>query len=324
MRICVLTDAWKPVWGGGQAHVWETSRRLRKDYGCQVDIVVPNLANNPKVISLGPRFVFPNILGRATFVFFALGYCLTHHYDVYHSHSFSTHLILPLVRLFKGARVGVTLHGKVIDLLGGGLLNRTGLPRFLAKLILSYSYDFILDVETIGNGVEVKKFDAVRVKKDRGEFKILWVGRSEDPIKGVRYLEEAVRGIPNIKLSLVSNIYDDALIKEYKSSNLFVLPSLSEGLPLVLLEAMAARLPIVTTDIGSCRRLVEEAKSGLVVKPGDAAALAEAIMRMIKAKNLAKLGGNGYRFVKKNYSWDRVVQRVARAMGVTTMRRGTK
>lgn len=324
MKICVLTDAWKPVWGGGQVHIWEVSQRLIKDYDCQVDIIVPNLANNPGVISLGPRFVFPNLFGRAAFIFTALGFCLTHNYDIYHSHSFSTHLILPLVKLLKRAKVGITLHGKPVDFLGGGLLNKIGLPQVLANLILGYPYDFVLDVQVIGNGVDVSRFDAIKARKDPNGFKILWVGRSEDPIKGVRFLKEAVRGIPNVKLSLVNNKYGEALIKEYKSSNLFVLPSLSEGLPLVLLEAMAAKLPIVATDVGSCRRLVEEAKSGLVVKPGDAAALAGAIAKMIRTKGLGKLGENGYRFVKKNYSWDLVVQRVARAIGVTMIKRGTK
>ena len=64
------------------------------------------------------------------------------------------------------------------------------------------------------------------------------------------------------------------------ASDLVVLPSLYEGLPLSLIEAMAARRPIVATDVGGTRELVRDGVDGLLVPSGDPAALARAIARL--------------------------------------------
>ncbi|HEX4565951.1 MAG TPA: glycosyltransferase [Vicinamibacterales bacterium] len=61
------------------------------------------------------------------------------------------------------------------------------------------------------------------------------------------------------------------------AADVFVLPSLAEGLPLALLEAMFAGRPIVATDVGEVRAALDDGDAGLVVPPGDAAALASAI-----------------------------------------------
>lgn len=66
--------------------------------------------------------------------------------------------------------------------------------------------------------------------------------------------------------------------------DLFVLPSLREGLPLVLLEAMAASLPIVATDVGGNANAVVDGINGLIVKPGDPDGLVAAMNRLLSDK----------------------------------------
>jgi glycosyltransferase involved in cell wall biosynthesis len=66
--------------------------------------------------------------------------------------------------------------------------------------------------------------------------------------------------------------------------DLFVLPSRKEGLPFVLLEALAAGLPIIATDVGAVRETLAEA--GIIVPPGDPARLAEAIRRVLTDQKL--------------------------------------
>lgn len=61
---------------------------------------------------------------------------------------------------------------------------------------------------------------------------------------------------------------------------LFVLPSLSEGLPNALLEAMASGLPVISTRVGGIPEAVEQGRTGFLVDPGDAGALARALEEM--------------------------------------------
>jgi glycosyltransferase involved in cell wall biosynthesis len=73
----------------------------------------------------------------------------------------------------------------------------------------------------------------------------------------------------------------------YKLADLFVLPSLSEGSPNVLLEAMLARLPVVATAVGGVPEMVHDGRSALLVKAGDCLELAEAISRVLDQPELA-------------------------------------
>ena len=293
MKICLLTDAWMPVWGGGQEHVFQVAKILK------ADVIHPN----------GNFF---NFWSRVWFTLWTIKFYLTSDYDIYHSHSFSTCLFLPIVRL-RNKKCAITVHGVGQNLIGGGLLNTLGVSKFLMWLVLyvwPYDYKFsagnLKGFITVGNGVNVNDYDAVRIKKDPKIFRIFWIGRKYDPVKGVGFLEDAVKSInnPKIILDLAENIYGEEKIKRFKSADLFVLPSLSEGLPIVLLEAMASKLPIVATDVGDCKKLVEAAKCGLIVAPGNSGQLAEAIRVIIKDKK--NYGENGYEFVKENYSWNKV------------------
>jgi glycosyltransferase involved in cell wall biosynthesis len=74
----------------------------------------------------------------------------------------------------------------------------------------------------------------------------------------------------------------------YAIADVFVLPSHSEGSPNVLLEAMAANLPIVATEVGGVPEMVADNKSALLVPPNDPSSLADAIERLLADKVLAQ------------------------------------
>lgn len=347
MKICFLVDAWTPVWGGGQAHVWEVSRRLAKDYGVSVDIIVPNLKGlDPKgVTPIGPRFTFPHLAGRLLYALSVFIYCLTHHYDLYHSHNYSTSLpLLPLKLL--GRKTAFTLHGAGVKGLGGGVFNHFGFPALLADFFLyQVPYDLrfsaaksslkpnhLSDFIVTANGVNVSDFDSPPEVKHSG-IRLLWLGRF-DPVKGLDLLLSAFFSLgskySSLSLTLVgsgpdknriqklagknvfflSAVSGTQKIKIFKSSDIFVLPSLSEGLPLTILEAMAAKLPVVATKVGDIPSLVISGKTGYLAEPGSISSLSAALEKAILNKNRKTLGLSGYNLVKTSYTWDKVAARV--------------
>ena len=92
------------------------------------------------------------------------------------------------------------------------------------------------------------------------------------------------------------------------SCDIVALASLQEGLPLSLLEAMAAGKPVVATRVGSVPQVVLEGQTGLLVGPGDSGALGKAIEILVGDQaNRARLGTHGLDLVKAYYSFERMM-----------------
>ncbi len=99
-------------------------------------------------------------------------------------------------------------------------------------------------------------------------------------------------------------------------ADLFVLPSLFEGLPLAVLEAMAAAKPVVASRIGGTDEAVVESVTGLLVPPSDPGALAGAIRTVLADPQLAlRLGAAGRARVIETFSAERMVQAVEASYG---------
>ncbi|MGB9688618.1 glycosyltransferase family 4 protein [Thermogutta sp.] len=97
----------------------------------------------------------------------------------------------------------------------------------------------------------------------------------------------------------------------YAAMDVFVLPSLREGLPNVLLEAMAMALPVVATPVGGIPQLVRDGETGILIPPGDDRALAEAVKQLLADRSRAvTLGESARQHVKMHYSFDRRMERL--------------
>ncbi|HEV2388036.1 MAG TPA: glycosyltransferase family 4 protein [Candidatus Acidoferrales bacterium] len=93
------------------------------------------------------------------------------------------------------------------------------------------------------------------------------------------------------------------------AAELFVLPSRHEGLGSVLLEAMAAGLPIVATRTGGIPEIVRDGATGLLVPPGDPPALAAAVIRLLSDPALAaRLAAGAREFVEREGSAERMIE----------------
>lgn len=100
----------------------------------------------------------------------------------------------------------------------------------------------------------------------------------------------------------------DDMPEVLSQAHVVCLPSYREGLPKVLLEAMACGRPIVTTDAPGCREAVRHEDNGLLVPVKDAAALAEAIQRLIEDPALRRrLGARGRERAVAEFSQERVI-----------------
>ena len=92
----------------------------------------------------------------------------------------------------------------------------------------------------------------------------------------------------------------------YGAANMFVLPSLSEGRPNVILEAMASELPIVATNIDGTNEVIRDGKNGLLVPVKDVGALAKAMTKILKSKELTLKLSKAARedIVNRGYTWE--------------------
>ena len=165
---------------------------------------------------------------------------------------------------------------------------------------------------------------------------IIMIGMLEE-IKGHRYLIKALPGIlqqhANVRVAVIGDgIFRKPLEELVQSENLsefvfftglqtdvariltaadlFVLPSLSEGLPFVVLEAMAAGLPVVASCVGGVSEAVINGETGLLVEPASPKALHNAIVSLLDKPDHAKaMGRSGQAYVGSHFDIERMVAR---------------
>ena len=137
------------------------------------------------------------------------------------------------------------------------------------------------------------------------DFKILIVGDGPDKIK----LEKLVKEL-NLedKVIFQGQVEYQDLPKYYSSADIFVRASLSEGLGISFLEAMATGLPIIGTSVGGIPDFLEDRKIGLFCKVNNPQDIANKIKEILENDDLRKcLVNNSLELIKKEYNWDNIV-----------------
>lgn len=191
-------------------------------------------------------------------------------------------------------------------------------------------------IRIIPNGVDVEKFKPHDKIIDN---MIFWCGRFI-PEKGLEYLIRAlalvVKEKPQVKLIMAGNgpLFPKilSLVKHYKleknvifkgyvvhdklpnlfgTSSLYVLPSLKEGMPYALLEAMACGKAVIGSDIPGISEVITHGINGVLVPPKDPKALAEAITRLLEDRSLRRrLGENARKMMVEKYSWQKISEKI--------------
>jgi len=197
--------------------------------------------------------------------------------------------------------------------------------------------------QTIYSGIDLNKFKkgplvAARVREEfsiKEEDVLLGTVARLDPIKGCEYLVDAMKFIlqkyPNTKLILVGDGSERKTLEEKCRSygidknvifagqrddvsdilsalDIFILPSLNEGMGRVILEAMACEIPIVASRTGGIPELIEDSEHGLLVSPKDTESLECAIMFLISDKSRAqRMAKKAKKMVTEKFSVDKMV-----------------
>ena len=199
----------------------------------------------------------------------------------------------------------------------------------------------ILNVEYIPNGVDPDfwKREENTVLEKKSKITFLFVGRLEEE-KGLVYLIGAVRRLrsdmkdftvqfvgdgsqrPHLEklvdsynlgryIQFTGTMHQKELKNIYNHSDIFILPSLHEGMPLTLLEAWASSLPVIITNVGSIPDICVNMENAWIIEPGNETELYEGMIVLSRSKELRnRLGRNGMMTIQKNYSWSSVAQKI--------------
>lgn len=231
----------------------------------------------------------------------------------------------------------IFLGKKIFDLCDSIVVNSKDDKDYILSLNSSYDEK----IQVLHNAIDPTSFESVSPNSEYSnpdsKIKILFVGRMIKR-KGVEWLIKAIKlaieeyqkkeifcifvgegedcnyfnymvktkNLDNF-IHFAGNVSNDELITFYKTSDIFVLPSLSEVCPTVVLEAMYTGLPVITTDIPGIRDHFSE--YAILVPPRDPESLAKGIIDLINNRELRdKLSNKGKKYIENKYTWDKVVK----------------
>jgi len=140
-----------------------------------------------------------------------------------------------------------------------------------------------------------------KVAQEFPEVRLEIVGRDENPEYAEELRQELFRLRLNGRVSFVGEVPQAELANRMSRSRVFVLPSLSEGLGRVVVEAMATGTPVIGSHVGGIPEMVQEGLTGFLVPPGDEEALAERLRWVLKHPQEAKAMGHRAREFARSF-----------------------
>ena len=139
----------------------------------------------------------------------------------------------------------------------------------------------------------------------------IFAGEAESLNEAKRLVNLCREGINEEYICLLGTFTGKKKVDLLLASDIFVLPSYSEGLPFVILEAMAAGLPIISTEAGAIPEVVVDGENGFIIKPGDYVEMAERIYMLLQDRALcSEFGNNNRKRVMKYYNLDVMIKRL--------------
>jgi sugar transferase (PEP-CTERM/EpsH1 system associated) len=152
-----------------------------------------------------------------------------------------------------------------------------------------------------------RAFSKLRVSPSPSKPKLLVIGDGDQRVAIEGFVaEQGLRGA-----AILTGVRHD-VPRLLGAMDVFALSSLSEGMPITVLEAMAARLPVVATNVGALPEMIVEGVTGFLVEAKDDQALAERLAKLRSDRDLAKrFGAEARRKVESEYNLDLMLRRYA-------------
>ncbi|MDX1409574.1 MAG: glycosyltransferase family 4 protein [Saprospiraceae bacterium] len=186
----------------------------------------------------------------------------------------------------------------------------TSVSRYTADLVRK-ELGFAGDIRIINNGVDTNMFTpAVAGSSDGGPLRVLFAGNLTRR-KGADLLPEIARQVnAGIRIICTSGLRTQVMLPEsetlhqlgsipysdmpalYRSVDVLLLPSVREGFPLAVVEAMASGLPVIATDCSSLPELIDEGRGGYLCPAGDARYFSEKLNELADSPGLCKQMGD--------------------------------
>ncbi len=208
------------------------------------------------------------------------------------------------------ARISVIPNGVDTSVFSRGAYSREELDALRSRLELE-DRRILLSVSrlVVKNGIEelIKAMPAV-AKQHPGAF-LLLIGDGEDR----RHLEQLAAELRvDDRVRFLGRMEPRDVARHLCLAEVFVRPSVSEGLGTAFLEALACEVPIVGTPVGGIPDFLEEEKTGLFCEPGKPESIAKAVNRLLSDRELAReCAARGKAMVEASYPWDGVAERIA-------------
>ncbi len=202
-----------------------------------------------------------------------------------------------------------------------------------------------LPFQVIHNGIHAENFHNAQPAKDirdnKNQIIITYIGRL-DKIKGyldfLTVAKKLASSNVQYKFVVVGNTHNrEEVMKQYSNkqivftgvrkdipavlavSDMLILPTYGDGLPNVIMEAMAAGLPCIGTNINGLPYLIEDSVTGFTISPGDTKALEEKIQRLANNKELREhMGVAGYKKIMREFNWEYIVKEYSELFGNLT------
>lgn len=169
-----------------------------------------------------------------------------------------------------------------------------------------------LVIGTIAEWIKNKNlFVLLEILKNIGEkIDIILIGSGQNPDKEKMYNFVKENNLNNVYL----HEYIPDAVRYLGAFDIFILPSLKEGLPYALMEAGLAGLPSIASNIGGVPEIISNQKTGLLINPANHVEMSDAIKKLISNENLRRtIGQNAHRKILQEFSFKKMLQQTLAA-----------